>query len=139
MPTYQSVEDTVGAQLVANWSFTPVSYENVSPVDESIPARPALGVGTDPFIAVKVQYNTSSAAETGMTPLKRTWGNLLVEFYSKEDTGTLQNRINLDRLAAIFEYKTLSDIVFRDITVLRSAAHNGWFITPAMVRFYFNR
>ena len=139
MPTYQSVETVIGQQLVAEWSYTPVRYENVEAFDETIVGRPSLAIGTDPFIAVKVMYNTSSAAEVGVNAIKRTWGNLLVEFYVKENEGTLQNQINLDRLSAIFEYQTISDIVFRDITVLKSAPHNGWYITPVMVRFYFNR
>jgi hypothetical protein len=139
MPTYQSAEDTITSQFGNNWSYTPVAYPNAPAINETVSGRPELGIGQDPFIAVEIIYSTSPAIEVGASPLKRTFGNILVEFYTKEDTGSLQNRINLDRLAAMFEYKTIEDISFRDITVMQSGTQNGWYITPAMVRFYFYR
>ena len=139
MPTYQSAENTITLQFGDNWSYTPVAYPNVKAINETLSGGPELGIGQDPFIAVEIIYSTSPAIEVGTNPLKRTFGNILVEFYTKEDSGSLQNRINLDHLAALFEYKTIEDISFRDITVMRSGVKNGWYITPAMVRFYFYR
>ncbi len=132
MPTYEQVETTIGSQFNASWGFTPVLYENVADKD-------ALGKGVADYISIKVMYNASAAAEIGVGAIRRTWGNLLVDFHTKENKGTQANQVNMDRLAAIFEYQVISDIVFRDITVLRSSDFQGWYITPAMVRFYFNR
>jgi hypothetical protein len=139
MPTYRSAEDTITSQFGDNWSYTPVAYPNAPAIDGTISARPELGIGENPFITVEVLYNTSPAVEVGTNPLKRTFGNVFVEFYTKVNSGSLQNRINLDYLAAMFEYQTIEDISFRDITVMPSYPKNGWYITPAMVRFYFYR
>ncbi|MGD2065549.1 MAG: hypothetical protein PVI43_00080 [Candidatus Bathyarchaeota archaeon] len=139
MPTYDSAARIIEDFLDSNWTFSKVAFENVAAIDYSDADRKALSQGEDPFIAVKIIYGPSAAAETGQNAIKRTWGNLAVDFYTKENKGTSINQTNIDNLSNLFEYKTISDIVFRDITVMRSVPMEGWFITPILVRFYFNR
>ena len=139
MPSYDQAGQIMDAQFAASWSFTPIVYENVPAVDLTDVARAPLAEGILPFIAVKYFFNVSSAAEIGVGAIKRSWGNLAVDFHSKEDTGSSVNQANIDNLTNIFEYKTISDIVFRDITILRPVTAKGWYITPTMLRFYFNR
>lgn len=139
MPSYEAAEKAIGAVLETQWTFTPVAYENVAPIDYADVAKPRLAEGELPFIDIKVLYNASAAAEVGQNTPKRTWGNLAVDFYRKKDKGVIDSRTDLDRLSAIFEWKTISDIVFKDIEVLRPVEANGWHIMPVMIRFYFNR
>lgn len=139
MPTYSEVRQIVGDHFTANWSFTPIAFGNVPEVDYTDVAKPSLAVGTDPYIKVDIFHNTSAAAEIGQDAIRRSWGNLAVDFYSKEDTGSAVNSANIDNLTNIFEYQTIQDIVFRDITILRPVTAEGWYILPTMLRFYFNR
>ena len=139
MPTYNQVGQIIEAQFTANWSFTPVAHENLPAKNLNDVNRPVLAQGILPFISVKILHNNSAAAEIGASAIRRTWGNLAVDFHSKEDTGSSTNQTNIDNLTNIFEYKTISDIVFRDITILRPVTAEGWYITPTMLRFYFNR
>ena len=139
MPTYSQVRQIIEDQFTANWSFTPVIFGNVPEVDMTDVNRPSLAEGVDPYIWAQIFHNTSAAAEVGQNAIKRSWGNLAVDIYSKEDTGSAGNTANIDNLTNIFEYQTIQDIVFRDITILRPITAEGWYITPTMIRFYFNR
>lgn len=139
MPTYDSVGQIIEAQFSANWSFTPVIFENVAERDLTDANRPFLAEGSSPYIAIKILYNQAAAAEIGANAIKRTWGNLAVDFHTKQYEGSSTNQLNIDNLTNIFEYKTISDIVFRDITILRPITAEGWYITPTLLRFYFNR
>lgn len=139
--SYDMAGQIIEAQFSSSWSFTPIAYENVPPIDLTAAGRPVLSEGSDPYIAIKLFFGASAAAEVGVgeDAIKRSWGNLAVDFYSKEDTGSSVNQTNIDNLTNIFEYTTISDIVFRDITILRPVTAEGWYITPTMLRFYFNR
>lgn len=139
MPTYQEASRIIEKHLVDNWAFTPIAMENVSAVDYTSPSRGDLAEGESPFIAATVMYNTSAAAEIGEWAIKRTWGNLAVDFYAKEDTGTNDIHTNIDNLTDIFEYTTIQGIVFRDLTILRPVTSKGWHLKPTLLRFYFNR
>lgn len=139
MLTYDQAGQIIEAQFNTSWTFTPIAYENVPPLDLTDVNRPALSEGTDPFIAIKLFFNASAAAEIGVGAIRRSWGNLAVDFFTKEDLGSSINQTNIDNLTNIFEYTTISDIVFRDITILRPVTAEGWYITPTMLRFYFNR
>ena len=139
MLSYDQAGQIIEAQFSANWTFTPIAYENVPPLDLTEAARPPLAEGSDPFIALKIFFGMSAAAEVGINAIRRSWGNLAVDFYTKEDLGSSINQTNIDNLTNIFEYTTISDIVFRDITILRPVTAEGWYITPTMLRFYFNR
>lgn len=139
MPTYDQASRIIESYLDTNWTFTPIAYENVPPMDLSDPQRPILSKGTDPYIAVNLFYNDSGAAEVGVAPLKRTWGNLAIDFHTREGKGATANTTNIDNLCNLFEYTTISDIVFKNMTILRPVTAEGWYITPTMLRFYFNR
>lgn len=139
MLTYDSAGQIIEAQFTANWGFTPFIFENNPERDMTDVNRRPLAEQSNPYIAVKILYNQSSAAEIGQGAIKRTWGNLVVDFHTLQNKGAAINQANIDNLANIFEYKTISAIVFRNIDVLRPVTAEGWYITPIMLRFYFNR
>jgi len=139
MLSYNQGRQIIEDLFSANWTFTPIIFGNVPQVDMDDVNRPVLAEGTDPYIWAQIFYNASGAAEIGENAIRRSWGNLAVDFYSKEDTGSAVNMANIDNLTNIFEYQTIQDIVFRDITILRPTTAEGWYITPTMIRFYFNR
>jgi len=139
MPSYEEVEKAIGTVLQAQWTFTPIAFENVPAADFGDVSRARLAEGEAEFIDVEILYNASQAAEVGLNSLKRQWGNLAVDFYVKQDKGVISTRTNLDRLVAIFEWQIISDIVFKDIEIMPSFKRNGWHIVPTMVRFYFCR
>ena len=139
MPTYAEASKTIEQMFTDHWAYTPVVFENVPAVDYSSASREELSQGIDPYIAIKLLYNDSMAAEIGQGAIKRTWGNIAVDIHIREDTGTAVAQANIDNLSDIFEYTTVQGIVFKNMTVFRSSTINGWHITPTMVRFYFNR
>jgi hypothetical protein len=139
VPSYSEVRQIVEGRFDSDWTFTPVIFGNVPEVDMKDVDRPSLPEGVYPYILARLFHGASAAAEVGQDAIRRSWGNLAVDFYSKEDTGSDENAINIDNLTNIFEYQTIQDIVFRDITILRPTTAEGWYITPTMIRFYFNR
>ena len=139
MPTYNQAGQIIEARFESLWSYTPYVFENTPAVDINDVARPKLPEGVAPYISIKIFHNASAAAEIGTGAIKRSWANLAVNFFSKEDTGSAVNQTNIDNLTNIFEYQTISGIVFRDITILRPVIAEGWYLTPTMLRFYFNR
>jgi len=139
VPSYSEVRQIIENRFASEWTFTPVIFGNVPEVDMTDVNRPSLPEGVYPYIWAQIFHSTSAAAEVGQDAIRRSWGNLAVDFYSKEDTGSDENAVNIDNLTNIFEYQTIQDIVFRDITILRPTTAEGWYITPTMIRFYFNR
>jgi hypothetical protein len=139
MPSYSEVRQIIEERFASQWTFTPVIFGSVPEVDMGDVNRPSLPEGVYPYIWAQIFHNASAAAEVGQNAIRRSWGNLAVDFYSKEDTGSDVNAVNIDNLTNIFEYQTIQDIVFRDITILRPTTAEGWYITPTMIRFYFNR
>ena len=139
MPTYNQVGQIIEARVESLWTYTPFIFDNIPAIDLNDVARPKLPEGVAPYISIKIFHNASAAAEVGENAIRRSWGNLAVDFFSKEDTGSSVNQTNIDNLTNIFEYQTISAIVFRDITILRPIIAEGWYITPTMLRFYFNR
>jgi len=84
-------------------------------------------------------YGESEAMEIVANPVKRTYGSLAIDLYSKKDDGTLTNNTNMDALAALFEYQKISGVVFRQLVTMESKTLGSWFVTPILIRFHFDR
>lgn len=138
MPTYADVPKTIGTFLAANWTATPLAFNNVPALNYAGDKKP-LAEGSDPYVSVKVQYGETQNLEVGINPARRTFGNLILDFYSKKDSSTLTNQTYMDAMIALFEYKKISGIVFREMAVMQDQTLNSWFITPTMIRFHFDR
>lgn len=139
MPTYSQVTETIISRIGSVWVATPVAYENVEPLDYSDPNRPLLSAGQSPYLGIKVTFGDSSAVETGPNAIKRTWGYIETAFYCREASGTKTTQANLDAFAALFEYRQINGIVFKEITGLEPVTVGGWYVTNALLRFYFHR
>jgi len=130
MAGYSDVFTAIEGYLSTNFVACPIAYDNV-PND--------LSNGSASFVKVTIAYDESTAAEVSSASVKRTWGSLVCEFYSKENTGSKANLTNLDAMAALLDYTVISDVAFRSTRVLEPYLADGWFTTTALFRFYFNR
>jgi len=139
MPTHAEVLDSIEGTLNTNWSATEVAYDNVEALDYTDVARPQLSKGSDPYIGVKVIFAESYAAETGPNAIKRTWGYIEVKFYTRADQGAKTNATNMGNMSTLFEYQVIDDIVFKELSVMTPYTLEGWYVTPVILRFYFNR
>lgn len=139
MAGYAEVTNLIQGHLETNWLSTPVIYENVEPLNYSDPSRPKLSDGQLPYIDTKLRFSDSAVAAVGAGSPVRAWGYLEVRFYSKTKTGTSSNQSNIDIMNGLFEYSQLSYITFKESTNLTSFSEEGWYVTPIMIRFYFNR
>jgi len=130
MAGYSGVLTSIEGYLSTNFAACPIAYDNVPD---------NLSKGSASFVKVTIAYDESLAAEVSSATVKRTWGSLICEFHSKEDTGSKANLTNLDAMAALLDYTVISDIAFRSTRILEPYLIDGWFTTPALFRFYFNR
>ena len=137
--TYSQAETVIQAHVAANWTVTKVAYENVDALDYSDVARPELSNGQAPYMELKVTFTDSYAAETGPNAIKQTWGYIEATFHTRTSSGAKINKTNSDAMAALFEYKRIGGIVFKEMQVLSSFTSEGWYKTPTLLRFYFNR
>lgn len=139
MPTYAEVQHIIEDRFTQLWSATPVSFANVPSLKYSDANNPPLAEGSDPYLSVRVMYGESEAMEIVANPVKRTYGSLAIDLYSKKDGGTLTNNTNMDALATLFEYQKISGVVFRQLVTMESKALGSWFVTPILIRFHFDR
>lgn len=137
--TYDQALKTIQSQFQTNWTYTPVAYDNVEPRDFSDPVQPLLSDLQTPYIGVKVLFEESYAAETGPNAIKRTWGSIETSFFTRLSSGASTNSANIDNLSNLFEYKVIGGIVFKELMVLTPIPTKGWYVTPTLLRFYFNR
>jgi len=84
-------------------------------------------------------YGHTQNMEITTNPVRRTYGSLVVDFYSKKDKGTATNMTNIDALVELFEYQTIDNIVFREMVIMQDRTFGGWFLTPTLIRFHFDR
>jgi len=139
MPGYNDARTLIETKLNSDWSATQIAYENVEALDYSDPARPALSDGSSPYIQAKINFIESAVAAVGANAPVRAWGYLEVFFYSKTKTGTKANQVNVDAMISLFEYTQLNYVTFKETTMLNAFTEGGWYVTPIMIRFYFNR
>jgi hypothetical protein len=139
MPTHAAVLDSIGGTVGTGWTWSEVAYDNVEPLDYTDVARPELSKGTSPYIGVKVIFADSYAAETGPNAIKRTWGYIETKFYTPKEQGARINAVNMGNMSTLFEYQVIDDIVFKELSVMTPYTEDGWYVTPTMLRFYFNR
>jgi len=139
MPTFVDVSKAIENRILDNWTTTPVAFQNVPARNLGLPTKDQLAKGSVPYVSTRILFGTTINMEIGPSPIKRTFGSLVMDFYSKKDTGTNTNLANIDDLAALFEYQKISGIVFRNLTVMQSNAMDSWYVTPTMIMFQFDR
>ena len=139
MPTYSEVLTSIENAVDTLWPHTPVAYDNVEALDYTDANRPQLSVGSAPYIAVCTKFSEAFAAEVGQGAIIRTWGFLEIAFNTREHQGSKINATNLELMAQIFEYQVIDGIVFKEMSVMDTLIEKGWYVTPALIRFYFNR
>ncbi len=139
MPTYSAVTKSIEDRFDTLWTNTPVAYKNVAPLDYDDVDKPVLADGSDPYIVTDIMPGHTENMEITNNPVRRTYGSLAVELYSKKDTGTATNQANIDALVALFEYQTIDNIVFREMVIMQDRTFGGWFLTPTLIRFHFDR
>jgi len=137
--SYVDALSVIQTAMEAGWGDSRVAYENVEPLDYSDVSRPLLSNGTAPYVAIKVLFSDSYAVETYPTAVKQSWGHLSANFYVRQAAGTKSHKSNLDALSALFEYKTIGGIVFKEMSILAPFRSEGWYVMPVMMRFYFTR
>ena len=139
MPTSSEVTKSIEAMFQNLWTDTPVTYQNVPPLNYDLAGNPPLMDGTLPYIATKILYGNTENMEIVKNPSRRTYGSLVVDLYSKKDTGSDTNQANKDALVTLFEYQKIEGITFRELVTMQDRTYGGWFMTPVLIRFHFDR
>jgi len=137
--TYSEALTEIESRINTNWSSTEVAYENVEALDYTDANRPPLSDGSASYIGVRILFPDSYAAEVGPNAIKRTWGYIDTTFYTRQSEGAKPNQTLIDSMCDLFEYQTISGIVFKELIQLTPYTAEGWYVTPTMLRFYFNR
>ena len=139
MPTYAETTKIIESRLESLWTNTPVAYQNVPPLNYDLADNPPLVEGTIPYILTKILYGNTQNMEIQKSPSRRTFGNLVVDLYSKKDGGSAENQTNMDALSNLFEFQVVSGVTFKELVTMQDRTHGGWFVTPVMIRFFFDR
>ena len=120
MSGFDAARQAIESRLAANWTTTPIKFENV----------PFLET-TDPYVALFILDGEGLQVSLG-TPAVRRWPSVItIQVFVPQDTGTKLPRTYADTIGAIFDRAQFSAGVSGTISCgIPSISHvgitNGW-------------
>ena len=122
---FEALTREIESRFAANWSLTPVAYENV-PFDND---------QDGPWVRLTVINGAGTTVGLGATPLVRDTGLISMVVYVKENTGTQAAKALVDQLIPIYEHTRFSGILAYTATVAPAGNFNGWHQTNITIPF----
>ena len=129
--------------LSTNWTYTPIHWQNVEAVNLGTPSLPLLPQGDVNYLQIDVDF-VNSRAITVPANCRRRFGQLVFTVFVKENTGAGLADDYIDKIIALFEYKTLGSGNER-LRVHNVTGHvnfyidTGWFVAQSRLAFDFNK
>jgi hypothetical protein len=129
--------------LSAQWTYTPIHWQNVEALNLGSPLQPVLPQGTTDYIRVDIDLVGSEAITVPGT-CRRRYGQLVFSVFVKENKGAGLADDYIDKLIGLFEYKTLGTSGDR-LRVHNVTGHvnyyvdSGWFVSQSRMAFDFNK
>lgn len=127
--SFEATRQAIEARLAANWTTTPIKFENV-PFVETV----------DPYLALFILDGEGNQITVGDPVVKRWTGLILIQVFVPQDTGTKLARTYADSLGALFERQTFSagasgTIRSRIASIQSIGVKDGWYQINVTVPF----
>ena len=139
----QTARSTIETYLAANWTHTPIRWQNVQAVTLGTPVQQTLEFGQTDYLAADIDIIDS---RTVTVPARciRYGGLLIFSVCVKQGKGASIVDQYGDQLINLFENKTLgtSPDVLRIRNLTGSTIYNAetsWYVNLLQFAFYFNR
>lgn len=118
--SWEAERNAIESRLAANWTTTPIRYENV-------PFRETVG----PYIALFILDGEGEQISLGTPALRRWPGVIKIQVFVPQDTGTKLARTYADILGILFDRAQFSSgnsgtIRCRVPSILHVGVTNGW-------------
>jgi hypothetical protein len=101
-------ETLIETYLAANWTRTPVTYPNVSPLDYSAVGQPLLPKGSKDYIALRYSFEQSEFITVPGT-CRRYHGSISITIFVRRQTGSRKLSDYANDLISLFEGKEISN------------------------------
>ena len=122
---FETLTREIESRMAANWSATPIAYENV-------PFTP----DNDPWIRLTVVNGAGlTLGVTGSTPAVRDSGLISVQVFVPEGTGSQQAKALVDLVLPIYEHTRFSGILAYTATINPAGTFDGWHQTNITIPF----
>ena len=115
-----------------SYSTVPVNYPDRIIFDPS--------TSNSPFVALNIRFNKPKQMNMGQRTI-RVSGDLLLQYFYRQGTGMKQSTTYSDFLFSAIALRTISGIVFKELSPYTDAGMEGWEGTLNVVPFqteYFN-
>ena len=141
--TFADAKAALEGYLHAQWSATPVVWQNVEDIDFGTTGQPLLSEGQNPFIAVEIFIHTSQTITVPGNCIRYP-GSIEFAVYVKEGQGSRQQAALTDQLIALFENTDIGShpnkIRVRNITTTNTYINeSGWYVQLIGFAIYFER
>ncbi|MBU0792218.1 MAG: DUF4128 domain-containing protein [Gammaproteobacteria bacterium] len=126
MGTFQDIRQAIEVRMGANWTTTPIVYENVS-----YTPTPAT-----PFVRLLIEEVDSKQVCMSTTPCHRITGLIVVMIFVPVNTGTNTIRGYADTIAGIFRNADFSGIKCRSPRIVRVGDIGEWYQVSVFTDFW---
>ena len=118
--SFADERQAIEARLTANWTTTPIQYDNVA---FSAPAD-------NKYISLVITNGSATQQELGATPMHRHIGVVTIQVFVPVEAGTNEARGYADTLAGVFRNAQFSagssgSILCRSPSITRVGVNNG--------------
>lgn len=124
--TYEAERTAIEARFQANWTTTPIKWENV-------PFEPGTASA---FVEIRIATAASFQASLGSPALYRHNGVISINLRVRQNVGTTTAKGYIDSLCAIFRGQTFSSVTCRAPIVSVIGDLNGWYTYNISIPYY---
>lgn len=132
---FEAARAAIAGRLSTLWTAlqpnVPVDYENRALVD--------LARQTGPFIACDVVFGNGEQKTLGLSPVVRYSGNISLEVWVKQGTGTATAFAYLEQLAAMFKTTYFGGVYTAAPRPIPAREQADWCVHTILVPFYFDQ
>jgi hypothetical protein len=130
---FEDARNAIESRMAANWSTTPIRYENV-PFKET----------ADPYVALFIRDGEGIQASLGQVALRRWPGLIVVQVFVLPDTGTKLAKTYAETIGAIFDRAEFAvpnggSITCRIPSIAEVGVTNGWYQVNVTIPFIRDR
>ena len=131
MATYRSFEEAsieIVQYIAANWTLTPIAWDNVPHIDFQDVGKPKLDSGQDPYIEIHLIKLPRVPVEVGAAVggVIKQFGIIQAVSHVRKDTGVLQETEIYDALQTALEFRSISFVSVRDMNSRGPSNREGW-------------